>query len=275
MLLVDRQAETGYNISKRLGDDMEYQNENFNGEYDFRSRFHKGWHMLSNLHEYSELIYCQKGSGYVTVNGKVICLKENEMVWIPPNYIHQYDFESAEVVCAVFSNDFIPLFFKKLNKRYFCASAINMSEMSEILKKFPEMKKEDSLRISGYLNLIGAIVLERSSFGNERNTDGVLCQRVFSYLVDNFSENISLSQVAKRLGYNEKYLSHTLHSLTGVHFRKLLNSYRIDHAKKLLTGSCDMNISEIAASCGFNSLNTFNREFKTIVGVTPSEYRGK
>ena len=150
-----------------------------------------------------------------------------------------------------------------------------MSEMSEILKKFPEMKKEDSLRISGYLNLIGAIVLERSSFGNERNTDGVLCQRVFSYLVDNFSENISLSQVAKRLGYNEKYLSHTLHSLTGVHFRKLLNSYRIDHAKKLLTGSCDMNISEIAASCGFNSLNTFNREFKTIVGVTPSEYRGK
>ena len=35
------------------------------------------------------------------------------------------------------------------------------------------------------------------------------------------------------------------------------------------------NISEIAASCGFNSLNTFNREFKTIVGVTPSEYRGK
>lgn len=252
---------------------MEYQNENFNGEYDFRSRFHKGWHILSNLHEYSELIYCQKGSGYVTVNGKVIYLHENEMVWIPPNYIHQYDFESAEVICAVFSNDFIPLFFKKLNKRYFCASAINMSEMSEILEKFPEMKKQDSLRISGYLNLIGAIVLERSTFENGRNVDGVLCQRVFSYLVDNFSENISLSQLAKVLGYNEKYLSHTLHDLTGIHFRKLLNSYRIDYAKKLLSGSHDMTISAIATTCGFNSLNTFNREFKRLVGITPSEYR--
>ena len=61
---------------------MEYQNENFSGEYDFRSRFHKGWYMQANLHEYSELIYCQKGSGYVTVNGNAIFLRENEMIWI-------------------------------------------------------------------------------------------------------------------------------------------------------------------------------------------------
>ena len=73
---------------------MEYQNENFNGEYDFRSRFHDGWQMQANLHEYSELIYCKKGSGYVTVDGKTIRLKEGEVVWIPPNYIHQYDFDS-------------------------------------------------------------------------------------------------------------------------------------------------------------------------------------
>ena len=31
--------------------------------------------------------------------------------------------------------------------------------------------------------------------------------------------------------------------------------------------------AEIAAMCGFNALNTFNREFKALVGMTPSEYR--
>ena len=252
---------------------MEYQNENFSGEYDFRSRFHNGWHMHANLHEYSELIYCQKGSGYVTVNGKTIFLKEKEIVWIPPNYIHQYDFDSAELICAVFSNDFIPLFFKKVNKRYFCPSAVNIAEMSDILSKLPEMQGEDSLQICGYLNLIASTVLKHSCFEKAKRTDGILCQKVFSYLEENFTENISLSQLAKTLGYNEKYLSHTLHALTGIHFRKLVSFYRINCAKSMLMQCGDMNISEIAATCGFNALNTFNREFKAIVGMTPNEYR--
>ena len=76
-----------------------------------------------------------------------------------------------------------------------------------------------------------------------------------------------------RSGYNEKYLSHSLHDLTGIHFRQLLNFYRIDRAKKLLTESPSANIGAIAMECGFGALNTFNREFKRIVGMTPREYR--
>jgi AraC-like DNA-binding protein len=34
-----------------------------------------------------------------------------------------------------------------------------------------------------------------------------------------------------------------------------------------------MNIASIATKCGFNSLNTFNREFKKIAGISPREYR--
>lgn len=252
---------------------MEYQNENFDGEYDFRSRLHRGWHMRPNLHEYSELLYCLKGSGRVTVNGKTIPLGENELVWILPNSIHQYDFDTAEVICAVFSNDLIPLFFKKLNKRYLCPSAIPMAEMSDVIQTFPRIKKEDLLRVSGYLNLIGAIVIERSSFEAARHSDGILCQKVFSYLAEHFTESISLSQLAREFGYNEKYLSHTLHELTGIHFRQLLNFYRINHAKVLLTDSKDQNISAVATMCGFISLNTFNREFKRLVGMPPRDYR--
>ena len=148
-----------------------------------------------------------------------------------------------------------------------------MAELSDILKTFPEIKKEDSLRISGYLNLIAAIVIEESSFEKTRQTDGILCQKVFSFLADRFTENISLSQLAKEFGYNEKYLSHILHELTGMHFRRLLNIYRINHSRMLLTSCKDMSISEIASACGFNALNTFNREFKAVVGMIPSEYR--
>ncbi len=252
---------------------MKYQRENFNGEYDFRSRFHDGWRVFANLHEYSELLYCKRGNGRAIVSGKTIFLGEGEMLWIPPNYIHEYDFDGAEVICAVFSNDFIPLFFKNLGGRYFCVSAINAAPVSYMLGKLPEMKKENSLLIGGYLNLICAHVIEQAEFEEARQSDGILYQKVISYLARHYTENVGLAQVAKEFGYNIKYLSHMLHTLTGIHFRQLLNFYRIDHAKGVLTSGKEKSISAIAAECGFGALNTFNREFKRIVGMTPGEYR--
>ena len=252
---------------------MEYQNENFNGEYDFRSRFHDGWHMKANLHEYSELLYCKKGNGYAIVNGKSIFIKENEMIWIPPNYVHQYDFDSAEVICAVFSNDFIPLFFKEVGNRYFCVSALNVEKISHILERLPNMSNESALYICGYLNSICAAVMEQSNFEERGCDDGILYQKVISYISDNYCQNITLLQISKEFGYNTKYLSHVLHTLTGIHFKHLVNFYRINHAKNLLENFKDRNITEVAISSGFGALNTFNREFKRATGMTPSEYK--
>ena len=94
-------------------------------------------------------------------------------------------------------------------------------------------------------------------------------------LVGNNIVNITLSSVAKTFGYNEKYLSHTLHALTQMHFSHLLSLYRIQAAKRLLEGAERKNITEIATACGFGAINTFHRAFKETVGVTPSEYREK
>lgn len=252
---------------------MQYQLENFNGEYDFRSRFHDGWQINANLHEYSELLFCQKGTGVVTVNGQDILLKEGQLVWIPPNYVHRYDFPEAQVICAVFSNDLIPLFFKALAGRYFCVSAVDMDELSCLPGLFPALKKEDYLLVSGYLNLICAKVISRAKFESGRHSDGMLYQKVISYIADHYKEDISLKQIAKLFGYNEKYLSHTLHELTGIQFRQLLAFYRIGHAKMLLTTDQNQDITSIAMNSGFAAINSFHRTFKEMTGMTPSQYK--
>ena len=86
-------------------------------------------------------------------------------------------------------------------------------------------------------------------------------------------EELSLKAIANKFGYNEKYLSHALHELTGVHFCKLVNFYRIDYAKKLLKSRTDESVTVIAMKSGFSSTNTFYRVFLQTVGSTPSEYR--
>ena len=252
---------------------MDYQNENYGGECDFRSNFHNGWKIDYNLHEYSELLYCKRGEGTVTVGGQAVRLTEKQLAWIPPNYIHKYDFEDAEVVCAVFSNDLIPLFFKALAGRYFCVSAIDASAFSSVIESFPLMKKEDYMTASGYLNLICSFVIKNSRFENARPTDGALYQKVISYISSHYTESITLSGVAKLFGYNEKYLSHALHDLTGIHFTQLLAFYRINRAKELLESKSADTITAIAEKSGFLSINTFNRSFKERTGLTPSEYK--
>ena len=142
-----------------------------------------------------------------------------------------------------------------------------------ILDSFYELKADEPLRISGYLNLILAHVLERSELGETRHTDGNLYQKVISYLSEHYAEELLLSEVAREFGYNTKYLSHALHSLTGINFRRLLNVYRVNHAKELLKNERDKSIAYAAAESGFGALNTFNREFKKLVGMTPREYR--
>ena len=254
---------------------MNYQIENFNGEYDFRCRLHNGYHMRANLHEYSELVYCRRGEGEVTVNGQTIRLGEKQLAWIPPNYIHKYDFDDAEVVCAVFSNDLVPLFFKALEGRYFCVSAIDAGAYASVLETFYQMKKEDYMTVSGYLTLLCALVVKHSRFETVRPSDGALYQKVISYISSHYTENITLGHVARRFGYNEKYLSHTLHELTGIQFKRFLTFYRVGHAKKLLERKNGDTITTIAEASGFFSMNTFNRSFKESTGMTPSEYRRK
>ena len=102
--------------------------------------------------------------------------------------------------------------------------------------------------------------------------DELLYQKVITYLSTHFREDISLKSVARSFGYNEKYLSHSLHSLTGIHFSKLLSLYRIEYAQKLLQEQ-SLAISQIATECGFSAINTFNRTFKEAIGNTPLEYR--
>ena len=95
---------------------MKYQLENFKGSYDFRCNFHDGWEMESHLHEYSELLYCQSGDCEVVVNGRLITLPQKHLIWLPPNYIHQYRPTDAQLICAVFSKDHIPAFFQSIKE---------------------------------------------------------------------------------------------------------------------------------------------------------------
>ena len=63
----------------------------------------------------------------------------------------------------------------------------------------------------------------------------------------------------------------------GKSFFDLINSYRIEEAKKMIKEPEDekMTISEVMYKVGFNSKSSFNTAFKKYTGLTPSEYKSQ
>ena len=252
---------------------VEYHNENFDGTLDFRSKIKENWRVSLHLHEYSEILYCKKGAGEILINGRSIKLSERQFVWIPPNYVHALSFDDAEVVCAVFSNDFIPLFTSALSGRHLVVSPIASEDLTDMLDRLYLLKREEYLKISGVLYMISEKVLLSSELRDDDIMDGVLFQKVMAYLSEHYTEDINLATLAKKFGYNEKYLSHTLHSVTGIHFSRLISFYRVEHAKRLLSAEPQKSIAVVACESGFAAMNTFHRAFLKQVGVTPYAYR--
>lgn len=136
-------------------------------------------------------------------------------------------------------------------------------------------------------------IVKRSSFFNETLNEETV-KYMKSSLTDNQKDSIlikledlmtqefyfrnnlaSLPDIAGRINETQHRVSQVINEKTGLNFYSWLAKYRIEEAKKILSGpdSMKLKIEEIAEMVGYNSKASFNKVFKTITGQTPSEYR--
>lgn len=88
-------------------------------------------------------------------------------------------------------------------------------------------------------------------------------------------EGLSLAQLAAQLDTTPAQLRQAINQHLGYrNFNDFLHHYRIDEAAQRLK-SQDLPILTIALDVGYGSIGPFNRAFKQIQGLTPSEFRGR
>lgn len=73
-------------------------------------------------------------------------------------------------------------------------------------------------------------------------------------------------------GFSKFYFSRLFKQFTDVSFYKYVNQKRIEKAAEMLTEP-NISITNVALSCGFESLSSFIRMFKIVKGCTPTEFR--
>ncbi|MGE5604404.1 MAG: helix-turn-helix domain-containing protein, partial [Bacteroidota bacterium] len=86
---------------------------------------------------------------------------------------------------------------------------------------------------------------------------------------------LTLPELASRLGISRNRLSQVLNEKMGVSFYDFVNTYRVNQVKEYLNAPeyRHLKMLALAFEAGFNSKATFNSFFKKTVGLTPSEYR--
>jgi AraC-like DNA-binding protein len=88
--------------------------------------------------------------------------------------------------------------------------------------------------------------------------------------------NFSLSKVSNDLNINQAYLSKAISYKKNTNFNNFVNTYRIAKAKELIQNNPNQyTLQYIFQTSGFKSQPTFNKAFKDVEGITPSEYYKK
>ncbi len=86
---------------------------------------------------------------------------------------------------------------------------------------------------------------------------------------------LSLADIARRMATNETYVSRALNLGLQMNFNRFVNEARVATAKRLIDAEASARLIDVAHRAGFNSKATFNRVFRDIAGVTPSQWRAK
>lgn len=92
------------------------------------------------------------------------------------------------------------------------------------------------------------------------------------YIEKHYQNSLTLGEIAWHVGKGEEHLARLFKRHTGQSVFDTVREVRVDAAKTLLPDPAH-NLTQIAESCGFNSLAFFSRTFKQVTGMPPSQYR--
>ena len=97
-------------------------------------------------------------------------------------------------------------------------------------------------------------------------------EQALEYINRHYQEDINMAMVSNDVSMNYSVFSLTFKEYTGQNFLNYLKEVRLKEAKKLLDET-DKKVIEISSIVGYENEKHFMKTFKSIYGVTPSEYR--
>lgn len=241
-----------------------------------------------------ELSYVMVGSGIRTIGDTTEPFKCGEVVLIPPEIPHCWQFDEHDVDengcianitlmientmldnCAAVFPELDDMIFRV--KSHTDALLFSRDKADAIIPVLQRMNGEsDAERLASVIRILIVVAASEDSrvIGRRSNFSrrDLMIDRMKTYIVCNARRTITIDDMAAYVGMNRSSFCIFFKRVMGKSFVNYLNEYRIRLACEHLHKQ-ETNISEICYQSGFNDIPYFNRLFKRIKGVSPREYR--
>ena len=111
-------------------------------------------------------------------------------------------------------------------------------------------------------------VLSAPSFSNPIPP---LVSEIYDYIDKNFTDTLSVSQLAVHFHHNADYLTRVFQRFSGYTIKQFILLKRISYAKELLQKGHLPN--DVCFLCGFQNYSNFSRCFHNHLGLSPRKYQ--
>jgi AraC-like DNA-binding protein len=107
--------------------------------------------------------------------------------------------------------------------------------------------------------------------GPDQHTSPIVV-RICEYIADNFQEDIDSVDIAVAADIHPKYAMTVFKKSTGMTLNDYIILMRLSYAQALLMRD-EANVLQVAMDSGFGSLSAFNKSFRKVAGMSPTDFR--
>ena len=144
--------------------------------------------------------------------------------------------------------------------------------MEDIITEYYSKKEFSNSIITNYLQILLTKLVRHYHVPMKKNNHTQLLVIKILKEIDNNYDTITLSKIAKQLGYNRNYLSNFIKKETGKTFGTLVVDKRLIQAHNLIS-STTMPISEIIETVGMKNRTSFYKKYKEYYHSLPGDER--
>lgn len=236
--------------------------------------FSPNFYFRGEKHHPYELVYVKRGTLHNLVHGQDLELAQQSFMIIDSNDWHtQYSDLSVNFLTISFwaadSN------ISGIANRVFSSTP----QLTAIFEKMLKQKKKNPYSEDYIESLLRILLIELLEQVNEdagshlssRCSENEIVDKAIRIISENTVKKLTLEELAAQVHTSVPYLYKLFQQHLGISPGKYIAKIRIEECKVLLRDG-QLPMGQIAKRMGFSSLQHFSRQFKSICGISPSQY---
>lgn len=253
----------------------------------------------THFHNHLEIGYCYYGDGQICHGDDNSDYRDGTITIIPKNHPHrtngdveqtqkwEYLFvDTDELLYAAYPDRqvWVSRIIRRIGSRCFVLPKEENAEISMLVRLILEemRQKKEFYMESAKLNMLSLLlhiaqmseadpIMKETTVAGEGYT---LLLGTLDYIGQHYMEDISIDDLTRISSISESHYRRKFKEYFNTSPAEYINLVRIDHACELLART-DEKIEDIAIQTGFQTLGSFTRNFKKLVGELPKDWRKK